>query len=797
MANNQDKLEELNARMDTLLKQQSGFNRELRDLYQEIEKLKNPEESIDPEIAEEKFFLPKEHKPVREEPVVEEKHEPLQKQPATSISDHKEALQFDPKLRAPKKSGQKSDIEKFIGENLISKIGIIITVIGVAIGAKYSIEHDLISPLTRIILGYLMGVGLLGFGLKLKEKYEKYSAVLVSGAMAIMYFITYASYSFYDLFPQAMAFGLMVVFTAFTVLAAIKYNQQVIAHIGLVGAYTVPFLLSDGSGRVAILFTYMALINVGILVIAFKKYWKTLYYSSFAITWLIFSTWNLDSYSPSKHFSIALVFLSVFFAVFYATFLAYKLLRKEMFGLPDVILILINSFIFYGLGYMTLNSHPTGTHLLGVFTLINAIIHFAVSTVIYKKKLADRNLFYMIIGMVLVFITIAIPVQLDGNWVTLVWAGEGALLFWIGRSKGVTIYERLSYAVMILALASILQDWEKAYNLSYSYQDSFNLTPILNIHFLTSALFIAAFGFINVIHQKFKINDASAFQSSFQPLLSISLPAILISVVFASFYLEIDFYFRQWYAQSAVNYIKEGPDYAYPIFNNDLRWFQSVWLINYSLVFIALLSLINFKKIKNEVLEQACLVLSLIAVLTFLSKGLFALSELREGYLKNLQIEYFSKTSVNLWLRYVSFIFVGIVVWMVYLSRPRKSTNLDFKLLFDLFIYSAILWVASSELIHWMDIAGFNSTYKLGLSILWGSYSLMLIAIGLWKNKKHLRIGAIGLFAITLIKLFFYDIAQLNTISKTVVFVSLGVLLLIISFLYNKFKLAITDEDEK
>ena len=96
----------------------------------------------------------------------------------------------------------KSDIEKFIGENLINKIGIAITVIGVAIGAKYSIEHELISPLTRMILGYLIGIGLLGFGIKLKKKYESYSTVLVSGAIAIMYFITYFAYSFYFLYAH-------------------------------------------------------------------------------------------------------------------------------------------------------------------------------------------------------------------------------------------------------------------------------------------------------------------------------------------------------------------------------------------------------------------------------------------------------------------------------------------------------------------------------------------------------------------------------------------------------------------
>lgn len=58
-----------------------------------------------------------------------------------------------------------------------------------------------------------------------------------------------------------------------------------------------------------------------------------------------------------------------------------------------------------------------------------------------------------------------------------------------------------------------------------------------------------------------------------------------------------------------------------------------------------------------------------------------------------------------------------------------------------------------------------------------------------------MRVGAIVLFGITLIKLFFYDISHLNTIAKTIVFVSLGVLLLIISFLYTKYKYLISEDE--
>lgn len=122
-------------------------------------------------------------------------------------------------------------------------------------------------------------------------------------------------------------------------------------------------------------------------------------------------------------------------------------------------------------------------------------------------------------------------------------------------------------------------------------------------------------------------------------------------------------------------------------------------------------------------------------------------------------------------------------------------TNLSIPL--EFIVHVSILWILSSELLQLMDIAGSTQTYKLGLSILWGIYSLFLIALGIFKNKKYLRIGAIALFGLTLVKLFFYDIASMNTITKTIVFVSLGILLLIISFLYNKYKHRIADESHE
>ena len=790
MPNDSNEINQLLAKLESLLRRQDDFLKEINRLRLEINLLKN--------ARQEQAIVQEENR--QDKPLIAPPIE-IKKQPeATVVNPYPQQARqapivqtAEPVIELPK---IKSGLEKFIGENLINKIGIAITVIGVAIGAKYSIDNNLISPLTRIILGYLAGLGLLGFGIKLKSKYENYSAVLVSGAIAILYFITFTAYGLYNLIPQAVAFVLMVVFTVFTVIAAIQYNRQVIAHIGLVGAYAVPFLLNDGSGKVVILLSYMSIINIGILAISFKKYWKPLYYSSFTLTWLIYISWYLSKYKAGEHFGLALVFLSIFFAIFYLAFLAYKLLQKEKFDKDDILLLVVNSFIFYGIGYALLDTNTTGKQLLGLFTLVNAIIHFIVSVIIYRQKLADKNPFYLISGLVLVFITITIPVQLDGNWVTLLWAAEAALLFWIGRTRKVSFYEKLSYALMILALISIAHDWLTLYDVYDPEKPATRIRPLLNVNFLSSVLFITAFAFILLLNQNKKYTPPIEQQKGLYRDISFLIPAILLITTYTAFSIEIATYWNQLYTDSAItkkSVAQASPDYFW---NEDLTYFKTIWIINYSLLFAAVLSFVNTRKIRNQLLGGISLGLLILVIAVFLTEGLYSISKLRESYLQQSLAQYYPRGRFNIIIRYVSLAFFATAFISLYQYIRQGFIQKDIRIIFDFLLHISVLWIASSELINWMDIGRSTQTDKLGLSILWGIYSLVLIALGIWKKKKHLRLGAIVLFGVTLLKLFFYDIAELNTIAKTIVFVSLGVLLLIISFLYNKYKHLIADETD-
>lgn len=780
MANNQDEIKQLQEKLETLLMRQDAFSKEINNLQVEISKIRS-ETSESAPIKEEIKQNPsvKEEIKPKESPVIKKAISPATTEPTKQVIS---SVRKTPKT--------KSSVERFIGENLINKIGIAITIIGVAIGAKYSIEHNLISPLTRIILGYIAGLILLAFGIKLKKKYESYSVVLVSGAIAIMYFITYAAYAFYDLFPQLFAFVLMFIFTAFTVITAIHYNKQIVAHIGLVGAYAVPFMLGDGSGKMATFFTYVAIINIGILAVSIKRYWKSLYYTSLGFTWLIFLSWYVFKYVPTEQFTIAFSFLTLFFVLFYLTFIGYKLIRKEDFGIMDVILLISNAFVFYGFGYGLIDSQQLGGQYLGLFTLFNALIHFIVGVLFYKQKRADKNLFYLAVGLVLVFITIAIPVQLDGNWVTLLWVSEGTLLFWLGRSKNIKTYEKLSYVLLGLAFLSIIQDWLISVNIFDSTGVTIKTSPFFNINFLSSLLFIAAFGFLLFIHKKY---NSTLKKDSFT-IISIFIAAILLLVIYFTFRIEIATYWDQLFANSVTKVKLSGRRYLDVNINMDNRKFKAIWILNYSLFYFSILSFVNIKKVKSRLLGFISLGFIAFTLLLFLTQGLYVLSELRDNYLNQNISEYYHSGSFNIGIRYVSYAFVSLVLFAGYKCLRQDFMQNKLRIAFDYLLHISVLWIASSELINLLDISHSAQSYKLGLSILWGIYALFLIAIGIWKKKKHLRIGAIILFGITLLKLFFYDISGLNTISKTIVFVALGVLLLIISFLYNKYKHIISDE---
>ncbi|WP_163714570.1 DUF2339 domain-containing protein [Mangrovibacterium lignilyticum] len=778
MTQNQDLSNQLTEKLNLLIQKQQTISKEIEALRQEINDFKR---STAPRTTA--TISQSAEEPISNQPIATE---------ASSTGKPKPKVERT-SLRVPQ---FKTNLEKFIGENLINKIGIVITVIGVFIGAKYAIDHELISPVTRIALGYLMGTGLLFFAFKLKSKYLNYSAVLLSGAMTILYFITFIAYSFYNLFPQAIAFPIMVIVTVFTVLSAMKYDKQIIAHLGLVGAYAVPFLLSDSPDQTNILFGYMLIINLGILAISLKRYWKRLYFSAFLVSWGIYFLNFQVSPNPSEEIALFFPFLSGFFAIFYLAFLGYKVHHKEKFELADIILLLLNSFIFFGNGYILLDQNTDYQHLRGSFAIGNALIHAAVCFLIFKQKLVDKNLFYFILALALTFLTIAIPAQFEGNWITVFWTLEAIALFWIGRSRQAGFYELLSYLLMFIAFLSLASDWGKFYTNFFNRLSPISpLVPFLNIYFVSSLLVIIAFGNINLIYSSKRFPPPVLPKNDLLVLMPYLIPFLFLVVTYFTFRLEIAAAWNSYYVHAkALTTADEANSLRY-VFRSDVIDFNTISGINYSLLFFVALAYTNLKKLQKSFLAYVCFLLLCVTLISFLTQGLSTIAQLRDSYLQPGLDDYFDRSIFKLLVRYISYGFVAIALIVLHKIIQPEYMRLKINLVFTFMLHLTILWMATSELVNWLEIASVSQSDKLGVSILWGLYSLLLIVLGIRRKNKYLRVGAMFLFGVTLLKLFFYDLTHLNTISKTIVFVSLGVLLLIISFLYNKFTYLISEEE--
>jgi uncharacterized membrane protein len=198
---------------------------------------------------------------------------------------------------------------------------------------------------------------------------------------------------------------------------------------------------------------------------------------------------------------------------------------------------------------------------------------------------------------------------------------------------------------------------------------------------------------------------------------------------------------------------------------------------------------LNLKKVKTQLFARAISIITLFTIFCFLTITLYSLGEIKDLYLYQIDAAYFQRGTENLGLRYIGFILLGILLYLTNKNRERYLSEIkNLVVVAELVIYATILWCIASEIINWLELYMYKQVYKTVLSILFGIYALFLIAMGIKQEKTHLRIAGMFLFGITLIKLFFYDLANLDTISKTIIMIILGGLLLTVSFIYNKIK---------
>jgi uncharacterized membrane protein len=297
---------------------------------------------------------------------------------------------------------------------------------------KYAIDQDWINEIGRVFIGIVCGGILLGVAHWMRKSFVAFSSVLVGGGIAVLYLTIAIAFHEYHLFSQTAAFIMMVVITAFAVILSLAYSRVELAIVAILGGFASPFMVSTGEGNYVVLFSYIFILDVGMLVLAYYKKWNLVNIVSYVFTIFIFGVWLVRGFESNSDSMVwgGLIFATLFYFVFFAMNMLNNLKERTSFKTVEISLLLSNTFMYYVAG-MSLLSGPSGEDFKGLFTAALGVFNFVFAYTLHRSDRVDKNLVFLLIGLVLTFVSLAAPIQLDGNYITLFWAAETVLLLWL------------------------------------------------------------------------------------------------------------------------------------------------------------------------------------------------------------------------------------------------------------------------------------------------------------------------------------------------------------------------------
>jgi uncharacterized membrane protein len=389
-------------------------------------------------------------------------------------------------VREPKRR----DLESAIGGKWFNWIGIIAVIIGVAFFLKFAFDKQWIGPGPRVILSAIAGVSLLYVGDRLRKRgLTAYAYVLSGGGILILYLADFAAYNFYNLIGQPLAFGLMAIVTTIAVLLAVRWNALAVAILGLIGGFSTPLLLSTGVDNEIGLFTYIALLDAGVLAVAYFKRWRSLDFLSFAGTVAITLGWAFKFFAPQKVWT-TLVFLSIFFLLYALLALFHNVLPGRQSRWFDVALAIANATFYFGLSYVLLEQAGFDHTTPATQALLVAVFFSQLFYMTWRWSPDDRLLRYSYVAASVTFLTMALAIQLELQWVTMAWAVEALMLTWVGLRSGETAARHAALVVFCVAVSHWFF-WDMR-EFAFGVDPSF--IPLLNRRALSGAVLVGALG---------------------------------------------------------------------------------------------------------------------------------------------------------------------------------------------------------------------------------------------------------------------------------------------------------------
>lgn len=755
---------------------------EIAGLTKEIKNLKQPAE-VNPVVREEKpvhkaappspiiITPPKEYKKEEITPVIPpdlREAEPItiETKKERIITGVKEPLKnINPILKT------ETDLEKFIGENLLNKIGITVLVLGISFFVKFAIDKNWINETARVIIGLIAGGILIGIGHQIRNSYRSFSSVLMGGGLTVFYFTIAYAFHQYHLIGQKPAFGIMVLISFLAVSLSLYYDRLELAILATIGGFITPFLVRGEHDNYIALFTYLCILNSGLMVLAWFKRWPWINTIALFFTTIIFGGWLIDKLWINETITFpyknAILFATLFYLQFVTMNIVNNIRQKKTFSTFDFLVVLTINFLFYLAGMFLLSYWNDGNYK-GLFTALLGLFNLVLVIGLREKKAIDPNFLSLLTGLALTFISLLAPVQFKGNHVTLFWAAETVILFWLFQKTRAVQLKIASLVIAALMLLSLGVTCLQVYS-------DHRLIPILLNKGFSTTIAVAVSLFINY-RLMYKEADTFYLNGITNKTVKDLLLAAFILTLYLSGALEVFYQFST---------------------RTDIDSLFIIYLQLYTFLFTIII-LFSFRR---------TIVFPVFKMLfTMLCLGLYLVNininhEVSLALLQNNNGGFFIAHWISIIL--LSWLLLDLVVhfkkaedknWTSYLPAFTWLSAIGIILVLSVEMYQLNLWINYEKGKAWLWWE--NLYYKAGLSILWSICSFIMMWLGMHFKFRPLRIISLSLFTVTLIKLFIYDIRNIPPGGKIAAFILLGVLLLTVSFMYQRLKKIIIDDFE-
>ena len=371
--------------------------------------------------------------------------------PAQKTTEEKQQpprQQYVPHLEPVQPSAAEEWLRNLLsGENLLVKLGVLILFFGVSFLVKYAAQHGFFPIELRLTAAALGGCALLATGWKLREQRQVYAQVIQGGGVGILYLTTYATMHLYHLIPAGLGFVLLIAICALSAALSVIQDSRSLAVIGSVGGFLTPELAGIGSNNPAQLFGYYAILNSGILAIAYKRAWRELNLLGFIGTFIVSALWGSHFYRPDYFFSVE-PFLVLFFLIYAALPVLYA--RKQptvLDGYIDVTLVFGTPILSFAFQAALVRQYEYG---LAWSALAAAIYYITMAGRLFRSEPERmRTMAEAFLALGTLFGTLAIPLALEGRWTSAAWSLEGAALVWVGLRYERSLARALGYLLLI------------------------------------------------------------------------------------------------------------------------------------------------------------------------------------------------------------------------------------------------------------------------------------------------------------------------------------------------------------